>query len=264
MQDLEARLREVNPVGPSLGFDPDEVVTRAAKRTRRRVAVASTTATMVVALAAATLVFSPQARELILSAAPPGPTSSLPSVPPSGGPSTVPSLPPSTDISSDRDRGIRDHLVEALKKVMPGVRDVTTSGASNGHSLTIVVHYTDPGGKAGRFNLVVDDRTGAALQMPLDRQCTGDQRTVPDGRPLRCEKLTQPDGSVLVLADLGAVGDLGKGTVSKIAGLTGMVYREDGSVVGVLAFGNTTSSERDWLTDEQVTRLATDPAFTLK
>ena len=39
---------------------------------------------------------------------------------------------------------------------------------------------------------------------------------------------------------------------------------EDGSVVGVLAFGNTTSSERDWLTDEEVTRLATDPAFTLK
>jgi hypothetical protein len=223
MTDLETRLREVCLAEPPLGFDPDEVADQAARQVRRRSA-AVVVATVAV-VAAAFLVPSPA--PVVPAAAP---------------------VPPSL---AEQSR-IRVALGEAVTRALPGVHDLTL-GRSSADSIgpermSVTAEFVDASGRPGNFQLTVRGPRAAHQVVPADRLCTA------AGSEARCVRLPQPDGGVLVLSEL--VYQDKNGTPVR-DGITGLLYHPDGSTVIV------TGGLHYPLTEEQLTRVITDPAFEL-
>ncbi|MEV6642890.1 hypothetical protein [Amycolatopsis sp. NPDC051371] len=223
MTDLETRLRDVELAEPPLGFDPDEVADRAARQVRRRSA-AVVVATVAV-VAAAFLVPSPA--PVVPAAAP---------------------VPPSL---AEQSR-IRLVLADAVTRALPGVHDLTL-GRSSADSIgpermSVTAEFVDSSGRPGNFQLTVRGARAAHQVVPADRLCTA------SGSEARCVRLPQPDGGVLVLSELVYLDENGTPVRD---GITGFLYHPDGSTVIV------TGGLGYPLTEEQLTKVITDPAFVL-
>ncbi|MEV4054064.1 hypothetical protein AB0J55_22970 [Amycolatopsis sp. NPDC049688] len=215
MTGLETRLRDVDLAEPPLGFDPDEVADRAARRGRRR--SASVVFAAVAALAALLVV---PAREPV---------------------ALVPSL-------AEQAR-IRVALTEAVTRALPGVRDLTLSAAGTGPArMSVTAEFADADGRPGDFRLTVRGAGAAREVVPADGLCTWTDQ-VP-----HCVRLPQPGGGVLVLSEL-VYKDVNGNLVPE--GVNGFLYRPDGSTVIL------TGGLRHPLTEEQVTKVITDPALAL-
>src|SRR5690242_5855400 len=116
--------RQVVAGEPPLGFDPDDVVAEAARRTRQRRAIAATTAaTGVVALAAATLLATAGTGAQVPVGAPPAPTHTSVSVPktkPEPG-TNLPSAPPAFPGSDVAVRDLGRTIPAVLADRVPGL-----------------------------------------------------------------------------------------------------------------------------------------------
>jgi hypothetical protein len=226
MTDLETRLRGVDLAEPPLGFDPDEVADRAAKQARRR--TAGITGTLAVAaVVVAALLFGPR----------------LDSVSPAHDP-----VPPSL---AEQSR-LRLALADAVTRALPGVHDLTLGRSSadgvGPDRMSVTAEFVDASGRPGNFQLTVRGAGAAHQVVPVDRLCTT------SGAESQCVRLPQPGGAVLALSEL-VYRDQNGAPVRQ--GINGFLYRPDGSTVIV------TGGLGYVLTEEQLTKVITDPAFVL-
>lgn len=192
MTDLETKLRQVAFSEPPLGFDPDDVATKAGKRLRnRRVTIAAVGVTLALAGAAV-------AAQAPLTRTPPAtqePPTYLPPV-------VIPKLPQQEQ--SPLEKLNMDHLLRELPGLLAGARTIVVDGFfSMGGELhpdemSATVAFVDHEGKGHSFNLaVMGPGTVAKNMLPLTEVCPS-----PDGSQ-RC--LPQPDGSTVVISGNSAV-----------------------------------------------------------
>ncbi|MEU4519694.1 hypothetical protein AB0F52_13375 [Amycolatopsis sp. NPDC024027] len=232
MTDLETRLRDVEVAEPPLGFDPDEVADRAARHTRRRRA-GITGALAVASAVAAVAVFTPGTHP-VSPAAPP----------------TPPSL-------ADQAR-IRQALTDAVTGVFPGVRGLTVgvspADAIGPGLMAVTAVFADEAGRPGSFQLTVYGRQVPGDHVPVARSCPE-----PPTDGLRCDRIPQPGGAVLLVSEVGYVST---GGFKKLRGFNGVLNRADGSAV-TLADAADDAADSAQLSEEQLTKVITDPAFVL-
>jgi hypothetical protein len=279
--ELVDRLRGLALAEPALRCDPDEVATRAARRLRQRRAMIGTVVA-VVALTAAVVAAS--ATDLTGA----GPADIGPPIS-SEFPSPQPDPTDPHDLSGAAARN-RVHLRQVIGTVLPAAQQISVGDFKQNYrydvrlwaSIASQVEFTDDAGPAV-FYLVI---AGPGVYGTADTVCTPDlgpdgkpavKATLPDGRHLRCDKVPQPDGSTLLLAESGEPG-AAEHTLSRVTGLSALLYRPDGSVVALSnddtvsndvaeRFGQTNpggTRSRMPLTEQQVITLVTDPAFTLR
>jgi hypothetical protein len=284
--EITEGLRGIALAEPPLGFEPDEVATRAARRVRdRRVALGSGLAVAVVAVAAVTVAANITG----------GGADSIGS-----GPSTAPTRPvPDHDLT---EAAIRNdaHLREILPGTLPKAGEFKVGGFTQQYkdspdswaSFTNEVRFRDDAGPA-YFTFTVTGPQSAGDYEPLAQRCTrpagkpgrhAAEYKLPDGKPLRCTRLPQPDGSTVVVEETGvaAVGKDGNLHLVRKSGLDAMHYRADGSIVNIVnddmisgrlaeEYGYTKpdgsprseSRVRPPLTQQELVALVTDPAFTI-
>jgi hypothetical protein len=278
-------LRGIALAEPPLGFAPDDVADKAARRQRdRRVALGSGVAVTAVAVAAVALTAGPT----------PGPAGP-------GGPAASSSAPPVTsatvlpvhDLTEQSIRN-RQHLRDVLGGVVPDAEQVKVGdfdqnypdSADSWGSITAEVMFRDDAGPAA-FNLTVAAASAAGDFEPLSKRCDPhpvdehgkpvEVLKLPNGKPLRCTKIPQSDGSTVVVEETGSVvpGKNGDLRLARVNGLNAMHYRTDGSTVNIVnddLVSGTMADEyggeigtrtRLPLTQQQLVTLVTDPAFTL-
>ncbi|QKV75490.1 hypothetical protein [Amycolatopsis sp. Hca4] len=230
MPDLETRLREVAVPEPPLGFDTDEVADRAARHVRQRhVGIAGTFA--LAAAVAAVVVFAP------------GPV-------PAAGPPSPPSL-------AEQAR-IRQALAAAVTGLYPGVRNLTVgtspADAIGPARMAVTATFADASGQPGSFQLTVYGRRSPGDHVPVARSCS---ELNPAG--LRCDRIPQPAGAVLLVSEAAYVSEE---SFVKLRGLNGVLRRADGSAVTILDAADD-AADSVQLTEEQLVKVITDPAFTL-
>lgn len=224
MTDLETRLRELDLPEPPLGFDTDEVADRAAAKARTRAAGIAGTVLALVAV-----VF------LVAS-----------------GPASVPPARSLVPPSAAEQSRIRQALFDAVTRLFPGARELSV-GTSSADSVSpgrmnVTADFVDGTGHSGDFQLTVRSAGADYQVVPADRLCPR------PGPEQHCVRVSQPGGAVLVLSGL----DYTDGMNSVIRGvLNGFLYRPDGSTVMVLG------GRGQSLTEEQLTKVITDPAFVL-
>ncbi|MDQ7810648.1 hypothetical protein Q5425_43570 [Amycolatopsis sp. A133] len=226
MTDLETRLRELDLPEPPLGFDTDEVADRAARQARKRGA-----GIVVAVLAVAVAV-------VLSTVAGPEPVR----------PAATPATPPPV---AEQSR-VRLALSEAVVRALPGVHDLVL-GRSAADSvgpdrMSVTAEFVDVTGRPGNFQLTVRGPRAAHQVVPADRLCTT------AGSAPQCVRLPQPGGGVLVLSELVYQDQTGEPVRE---GSNGFLYRPDGSTVIV------TGGPGYPLTQEQLTKVITDPAFVL-
>lgn len=279
--ELVNHLRGLTLAEPAVGFDPDEVATRAARRLRQRRATIGT-ALAVAALAA------------VLVAA--NATNLIGAEPADIEPTVVTDFPsPRPDPTDPRDlSGVaarnREHLRQVIGRVLPAAQHVSVGNFEQYYRYDVKfwarliseVEFADDAGPAVFYVAV----GGPGIFGTVDTACRPDpvgldgkpavERTLPDGRHLRCDKVPQPDGSMLVLAENEIPGP--GNTFSRVDGLLALLYRPDGSSVVVTnydtvpaevaeRYGQTQPNgirSRLPMTERQMITLVTDPAFTLR
>ncbi|MEV6826430.1 hypothetical protein [Amycolatopsis sp. NPDC051102] len=144
---------------------------------------------------------------------------------------------------------IRSALAEAVTRALPGVRDLALSPAGAGPArMSVTAEFVDAGGRPGDFRLTVRGAGAAQEVVPAGGLCTWTDQ-VP-----HCVRLPQPGGGVLVLSEL-VYKDVDGNPVP--VGINGFLYRPDGSTVIL------TGGLRLQLTEEQLTKVITDPALAL-
>ncbi len=234
MHDLETRLREVDVPEPPLGFDTDEVADRAARHTRQRRAGIAGTFALASAVAAA-VVFAP-------GAPPVSPATSPPSVPPS---------------PAEQAR-IRQALGDAVTTLFPGVRGlqvgVSPADAIGPGLMAVTAVFATAGGRPGTFQLTVYGRKVPGGHVPVARSCPE-----PAVTGVRCDRIPQPGGAVLLVTEVGYVS---AGGFTKLRGFNGVLTRADGSTV-TLTDAADDAADSVQLSEEQLTQVITDPAFVL-
>jgi hypothetical protein len=232
MNDLETRLRDLDLQEPPLGLDTDEIADRAARHTRRRRAgIAGTLA--VASAVTAVAVFAPDTTP----------------VPPAG--------PPSPPSLAEQAR-IRQALTDSVTGLFPGLRSLTV-GASPADAIgpgrmAVTATFADASGRPGSFQLTVYGRVAPGAHVPVARSCPE-----LDTAGLRCDRIPQPAGAVLLVSEAASVDE---GTLTKLRGFNGVLHRADASAV-TLADAGDDAADSVQLTEEQLTRVITDPAFVL-
>ncbi|GLY43767.1 hypothetical protein Amsp01_097900 [Amycolatopsis sp. NBRC 101858] len=247
MTDLETRLREVVLAEPPLGFDPDEVVTKAAKRQRNRRATVATVLVTLGLAGAAIVALRPSA---------PPPPAATP--PPTYLPPVIIVKPPQQPRTPLEQRTL-DHLKEALPAVLPGLRKIllgnfySMGGELHPDELTTMVSFVDHEGKGHSFNLGLSGKLTVARNMiPVAQVCGSHQAA-------GCEKL--PDGSTVVVSSNSAVHYRVDGTAVDFTDV-GKIYPDDAPVLGLPAGPGLAPFEEDSVFDErQMIALVTDPGF---
>lgn len=234
MNDLETRLREVDVPEPPLGFDPDGVADRAARQTRnRRAGIIGTIA--VAAAVAAGAVFAP------------------------GTPPVAPAASPPVPPSPAEQARIRQALTDAVTGVFPGLRhlSVGTSSADavSPAKMSVTAEFVDAAGRPGTFQLTVYGRQAPDGPVPVVRSCAD-----PASVDLRCDRIPQPGGAVLLVFESGLVTT---GGLTKLRGFDGALHRTDGTMV-TLTDAASDAADSVQLSEEQLARVITDPAFVLQ
>lgn len=244
MTDLETRLRELDLAEPPLGFDPDDLADRAAKQTRLRVAVVGGTLAAG-AVVAAVAVFGSGASPV------PAPPAAKPGPPP----------------AAEQAR-IRQALTDAVTRLKPGLRSLSV-GTSSADAVgpgrfSATATFVDAAGWPGSFQVTLRDVRASDDVVPLARVCPKPG----EADELRCDKIPQPGGAVLVVYESGYAsgGDLEHPQFTKLRGINGTLYRPDGSTVTIFDADDGVPGVTDsvQLTQEQLTKVITDPAFTLR
>ncbi len=246
MTDLETRLREVKLAEPPLGFDPDDVVTKAAKRLRNRRATVATAAVTLVLVATAIVALRP-------SAPPPPP----PATPPTYLPPVIVVKPPQQP-QTPLERRNMAHLKEVLPSVIPGARKIvidsfySTGGELHPDEMATSISFVDHEGKGHSFTLgIIGKLTVSRNMLPAAQACS-----LHSGG--RCDELPRPDGSTAVIYGSSAVHYRADGTavdISDLGRVSPIVAPELGLPVDVRPSGPT-------FDDRQLIALVTDPGFT--
>ena len=235
MHELETRLREVDVPEPPLGFDPDDVADRAARHVRRR--RAGITGTLAAAAAVvAVAVFAP------------GPSPVRPADPPPR--QSPPSL-------ADQAR-IRQALTDAVTRLLPGVRGLTVgvspADAIGPGRMAVTAVFADAAGRPGSFQLTVYGRQAPDDHIPRVGSCAE-----PGSIGLRCDRIPQPGGADLLVFEVGYPS---AGGFTKLRGFNGVLRRADGSTVTLTDAADDADGSAQ-LSEEQLTKVITDPAFVL-
>jgi hypothetical protein len=265
MTDLETRLREVVLAEPPLGFDPDDVVTKAAKRQRNRRATVATVAVTLGIAVAAVVALRPSPPPL----APPAATY-LPPV--------IVVKPPQQPQTPLQLRNMA-HLKEVLPGVLPGARKIvidsfySMGGELHADEMSTNISFVDHDGKGHSFNLAILGKlTVARNTLPVSQAC-------PPGGRMRCDKIPRPDGSTVVISELSEGGLPSEPPSTTVAGRAAAHYRVDGTSVDISDLGRVapmTAAELGIpaepidapaggglvLDDRQLIALVTDPGFT--
>jgi hypothetical protein len=262
---------------PPLGFDPDEVATTADKKVRNRRATIGVGLATLAVLGSAVTLLGPGA----------GPSTVEVAAGPSGAPPSKEgkALPP----IDPKVTAILRHLRDVVPAIVPEAKDITIPDflePSSPGVVTATVEFRDQVGPA-TFNLTVTSAEGSTGMKSLDKVCGDGTNPVTvkgTGRPLRCEKIAQPDGSTLLVQEVGeqSKAQMGTNEVERVAGIHATHYRADGSTVNAGTDGfvpvyladrfgyknpdgtSKTSRPSAPLTEQQLITLVTDPAFTLK
>lgn len=246
MTDLETRLREVVLAEPPLGFDPDDVVTKAAKRQRNRRATVATVVVTLGIAGAAVVALRP-------SPPPPAPPAATTYLPP------VIIVKPPQQPRTPLEQRILDHLKEALPAVLPGARKIlvgsfySMGGELHPDELTTMVSFIDHEGKGHSFNLgIIGKLTVARNMIPVAQACTPHQGG-------RCDK--RPDGSTVVVSGISAVHYRVDGTAVDFTDV-GKLYPDDAPALGLPAGpGGAPFEDGSAFDDQQMIALVTDPGF---
>lgn len=286
--EISDGLRGIVLAEPPLGFAPDDVATRAARRLRDR-RVAMSTGLGVVAVAVAAVAFAAN----IPAAAPvaTGPTAR-------SGHSTAGStaaVPRDHDLSAQATRNTA-HLEQVLGHVLPhatgikvGKFDQQYRDATDGEweSMTAEVMFRDEAGPA-YFTLTVSGPQAVQSEPPASRceavhldgsggktgKVADDGPRLPNGRQLKCKTVPQDDGSSVVVEETGALISAENPNVVALFGLDARHDRADGSQVNIvndrLVSGRVADEydvdeagdrSRNPLTEQQLIALVTDSAF---
>lgn len=271
-EQLISGLGGLATVAPPLGFDPDDVADKAARLVRaRRMALGAGLTTL--AVVGAVAVVAPR-----LSGTRPAPVAVA------GISATYPTSP--ADPGAAQREVARQYLLKVLPTLVPGATDIEAPVFPLGDvpdMTTGEVTFRDAAGPA-YFTFTINGPAGSKVAMkPLKSWCPAhpaDPERGPDGKPLRCDNLRQPDGSTVVLMERASSDPSGK--VTKVDELDALHYRNDGSVVSAidsefltatlaLKYGFTDadgspkeSRSRYPLSEQQLIQLVTDPAFALK
>lgn len=247
-EDVVAGLRRITLTEPPLGFDPDDVATRAASRQRgRRATIAAGLGAAAVAAVAIT-VFARGGTP------PPAPAASPePSSPPTTSSLTMIGSPPPAEVTRRLVTPITKRLDEVFPTVLPNATDLRPAeGFLDSEDLGSVAadkYFRD---SKGLYFVGVDViAKGSRVARPFQHGPCGPNET--------CEDHPQPDGSV-VLSKVSLLADGVSGTRFAIH------FRNDGSVVSVRVNNvpDGVGAKGYPLTDQQLTRLATDPAFRIE
>lgn len=243
MTDLETRLREVSFAEPPLGFDPDDVVTKAAKRQRTRRATVATVAVTLGIAGAAVVALRP-------SPPPPAPpaTTYLP-------PEIV--VKPPQQPQTPLERRNLAHLKDVLPGVIPGARKIvidsfySMGGELHADEMSTSISFVDHEGKGHAFNLGLMGRLTVSRNMlPVAQACS-----LPGSG--RCDKYPRPDGSTAVVFGSSAVHYRADGTAVDITDL-GRVSPIAAAELGLPVDLNPSGRTFD---DRQLIALVTDPGF---
>lgn len=250
-QDLMREFDAVLAGEPPLGFDPAEVVTRTGRRRRRRWASALAGAGVVLVAVAAPLIREPQA----VPSAPPVEVMVWPRA-------TPPQLTDEQILA--RVPNLSAHFRGALPQVVLGGRvlpdpvdftPVTTGGFTGklpvpmrGFSVAAMFD-TGVGTAAPVVSVLVPSSA-----FPMDQVCAVAEQARKFGNTVTCQLSPVAGGGFLVVVDNRADG-LQRSHMVSVGN-----FRPDGSLV----MAESTSSASVVLTVDQLTKLATDPAFALK
>jgi hypothetical protein len=265
---------------PPLGFDPDSVVSGAARRQRRRrmtlAAAGGVVAVAVIAICVPLAVTGAGTTEIATADAVTAPTTSVVQAWPAEGPA-VPAL--SDGEMSQRLRAGQQHFTVAVTKVFPDVTEVRGIQGSPGRyfmwgtpeSARIVQQGYSLRGTVSSGDRLVDVeldikiQLGATTRAPLSKECGW----VPDGagQDDECGFYRQADGDILVtshsvfpLSHQDAADHLRPGEV-----LTVVDLRSDGTEVDARSAVTIGADSRHVLaTTEQLTDLVGDPGFGLR
>ncbi|MGW0517877.1 hypothetical protein [Crossiella sp. NPDC003009] len=299
MQDKQLidRLRGMSTAEPPLGFDPDQVADTAARLHRRRRATLAAGGGTLAAVAAVAVTVSMvlAGQGAIGSAGQAGPLTGL---------SQPPLVSPKVDLSKQKQRN-EELLKEVLPKLKPGVTQLRTTMRQLFHdgdldALSGIAGFRDEVHGAWITLSITGPITARSVVTPLPLRCVprGEGSVVPtshqynpagDTRPSprkgltgKCEKLPQPDGSVVVVEEVltpkdpmapNSFDSQNPADYKRIS-LDGTHYRLDGSVVGVqnlvtvpsdFTENNDAGQNRPDppLTRDQVIQLVTNPEFNL-
>jgi len=192
MNDLETELRQVAFSEPPLGFDPDDVATKAAKRHRNRRATIATVGVTLALAGAAVVAMTPLTRTPAATQEPP---TYLPA-------EVIVKQPPREQ--SWLEKLNTEHLLRELPVLLGGARKIVVDGfldvggVLRPDEMSATVAFVDHEGKGHSFTLAAMGPVTVAKNLgPLYQACqhaTG-----------RCDKVPQPDGSTVVIEEGGAV-----------------------------------------------------------
>ncbi|RSM63318.1 hypothetical protein DMH03_15115 [Amycolatopsis sp. WAC 01376] len=255
MDELENRLRGIELAEPPLGFDPDEVAGTAAKKVRNRRAVAGTGAVTLAVIAAAVAFVAPRERTV----------------------EVAPAAPPSR--AEQKARDLR-HLKDVLPGILVGAQDISVRDfvqVNDWDLMTSEIEYTDATGIKRQLNLTISGPVTTKEGYPRQGYCDPGRRgdaIGPDRKPMRCEELVTPSGIPVAISETtpknpDQVGEpvvTGQGfSTGKVIGRQAIAWQPDGGSVNVGDLGDVGSSDSGpSLTDEQLVKLVTDPAFTFR
>jgi len=249
---------------PPLGFDPDDTVDRAARRSRnRRATMGVATATGVVALTAVAVVnwsgMTGAGRGgTIGMAAPAAPTPVTTAWPPPG------AVAPAYTAEQLRQRGreMTGHLSQIFGQVVPGttgiVADPATWGGEGGGAAGIVDGQTYLNGPVEFERDGVQGGTIISVYMPgeIDKGPGG----ACEEEPKTCTVTPLPDGSAVEVKSSTHGGDAQL--------LVARHFRPNGTVVAAIGYnydpvGQHVYAPEVAMTGQELTTLATDPALSL-
>ncbi|WP_340683371.1 hypothetical protein LCL61_33035 [Amycolatopsis coloradensis] len=256
MDELENRLRGITLAEPPLGFDPDEVAGTAAKKARNRRGILATGAATLAVIAAA-VVFVAPANEPVEVAPAAAPLSR----------------------AEQKARDLR-HLKEVLPGILVDAKDIDVRDfvqVNDWDLMTSEVRYTDAAGVKRQLNLTISGPVTTKEGYPREGRCDLGKRADavgPDRKPTRCEELVTPAGIPVVISEttrknpdqVGEPTVVGQGfSTGKVVGRSAIAWPSGGGSVNVIDLGSWDSPDAGpALTDEQLIKLVTDPAFTFR
>ncbi len=265
--EITEGLRTLTLREPALGFDPDEVAEQGAKRRRnRRTSLAAGAGTLAVAAIAAFVLVNTGDRESVEI-----PITAATQVPDSPHPQS-PAKPadPAHDLTNQVNRN-RDHLLQVLPAVKADAKEIEVVQAGQdypneaiGWDMTsATIQFRDGIGPAS-INVVVSGKGARQIRSGPD-ECDS-----PPGAG-GCERLPQPDGSVVVIKNVRVQGGNKvprerSATHFRTDGTCVFIYNTTGFSVSTAArYGLSNNNPRsDYpLNDAELIALVTDRQFNL-
>ncbi|MFD8498353.1 hypothetical protein [Amycolatopsis sp. NPDC059657] len=267
LEQVENGLRVLEVPEPPLGFDVDVLVTKAAARQRRRRGLLISAGTALAAIGTAVTL-------VVMNLAPP------PQVIDKAEPPFV-IVSPHANLAKQMERS-RQHLAKVIPVVKPDASSVAVNSFAqyrepgDWDSIWTMSTLFDPVSVSAFYLTINGPSFNAANLITPDQACTGfgtlppeftERWKTPDGKPQPCQRLTQPDGTLVLLVERQRAPRTATGDHGVMHAFNAIHFRADGSTVSLVnaAIGtDVTRQDPPPFTADQVIKLVTDPAFTLK